>query len=388
MIEDDEYEFEEGDDIGNRLGAESSDHDSGKAETALDENSASNENAHPYSVLTPELVIDAIERLGYVSDARILALNSYENRVYQVGVEGEQPVIVKFYRPGRWSEAQILEEHLFTQRLKLAEVPVVCPLEINGETLFKFSVTDAAPLGVDQAVDSEKEPVSFYYTVYPRQGGRAPELDNLDHLYQLGEHIGRIHMVGKDFQFSHRKQLSYQWYGQDAVDYLLSNGFIPEDLNPAYKAISTELLAALSASDPINIQPQISLHGDCHSGNVLWRDDKPHFVDFDDAMTGPAIQDIWMLLSGDENQRRLQLSEVVEGYETFNCFDTSQLKYIEPLRALRVLNYNRWLAERWSDPAFPKSFPWFNTQKYWSNHILELKELMSALSEPVIELSR
>jgi Ser/Thr protein kinase RdoA (MazF antagonist) len=325
---------------------------------------------HPYQQLTPDVVIDAVESTGRLSDARILALNSYENRVYQVGIDQGEPVIVKFYRPDRWTVAQIVEEHVFTQKLYDLEIPVVPPLviaESDTPTLAMFK--------------------GFYFSIYPRQGGRAPELDNLDHLYQLGQFIGRIHAVGASYPFQHRIDLQVKAFGHNSVAYLLDNGFIPSELRAAYESISKELLLAIEGfqieSDAFT---SISLHGDCHPGNVLWRDDRPHFVDFDDAMTGPAIQDLWMLLSGDTANKQRQLSEIVEGYEQFYPFNTAELRLIEPLRALRVLNYSAWLARRWHDPAFPASFPWFNTERYWSEHILELKELVSALAEPVLSL--
>ncbi len=290
--------------------------------------------------------------------------------MYQVGIEESEPVIVKFYRPNRWTIAQILEEHAFTQRLYDLEIPVVPPL----------AVTDSdRPTLADYA--------GFHFAVYPRQGGRAPELDNLEHLYQLGQFVGRIHAVGSSFHFQHRVALTVQRFGLDSVEYLLSQGFIPADLRPAYESIAQEVLRAIEQHSPESSEyRQLSLHGDCHPGNVLWRNDCPHFVDFDDAMTGPAIQDLWMLLSGDTHNKQRQLAEIIEGYEQFQPFDTAELRLIEPLRALRILNYSAWLARRWDDPAFPASFPWFNTERYWSEHVLELKEMMSALAEPALTL--
>jgi len=321
---------------------------------------------HPYTLLTPDVVIDAVESTGRRSDIRIFALNSYENRVYRVGIEQGEPVIAKFYRPGRWTLDQIDEEHRFTQQLYDLEIPVVAPLVI-AEKSKSPSISCFA---------------GFYFSLCPQQGGRAPELDNLDHLHQLGQFIGRIHAPSRGFPFQHRINLSVQAYGHDSVAYLLEKGFIPNELRAAYEAISTEVLAAIEQNTPESAEfNPISLHGDCHPGNVLWRDDRPHFVDFDDAMTGPAMQDLWMLLSGDKASRQRQLSEIVEGYELFREFDLRELRLIEPLRAMRVLNYSAWLARRWGDPAFPVSFPWFNTPRYWSEHILELKELLSSLQE-------
>jgi Ser/Thr protein kinase RdoA (MazF antagonist) len=327
--------------------------------------------AHPYQRLTPDAVIEAVESTGRHSDARVLALNSYENRVYQVGLDDAEPVIAKFYRPNRWTVEQILEEHQFTQQLYDLEIPVVPPLVIDADsvapTLSRFDL--------------------FYFSIFPRQGGRAPELDNLDHLHQLGQFIGRIHVVGASFTFKHRISLSVRAFGHNSVAYLLENDFIPKDVRPAYESIVAEVLAAIEQNSPESTEfDRISLHGDCHPGNVLWRDDRPHFVDFDDAITGPAIQDLWMLLSGDYSNKQRQLSEIIEGYEVFRAFDLRELRLIEPLRAMRVLNYNAWLAKRWHDPAFPMSFPWFNTPRYWSEHILELKELLTSLHQPSLKM--
>lgn len=355
--------IEDDDNRGNRAEPE-------EVESSLE--SSSSLADHPYQVLTPDIVIDAVESTGRLSDACILALNSYENRVYQVGIEESEPVIAKFYRPNRWSVEQILEEHEFTRQLFELEIPVVPPLIIDGQsdtpTLAHFN--------------------DFYFAIYPRQGGRAPELDNLDHLYRLGQAIGRIHAAGAAYPFKHRVPFTVQAFGYDNVAYLLKNNFIPSDLVPAYQSIAAEVLAEIERNHPESKKfQQISLHGDCHPGNVLWRNDKPHFVDFDDAMTGPAIQDLWMLLSGDRLNKQKQLSEIIEGYEMFYPFDVRELKLIESLRAMRVLNYSAWLAKRWDDPAFPKSFPWFNTPRYWSEHVLELKELLSSLQEKPLTMT-
>ena len=326
--------------------------------------------SHPYTRLTPDHVIAAVESTERLSDARILALNSYENRVYQVGIEDADPVIVKFYRPDRWSNQQIDEEHRFTQFLYDHDIPVVPPMAID----------------TDAEIPTLASYDGFQFAIYPRQGGRAPELDNFDHLHQLGRFIGRIHSVGQGFRFEHRISLSFEQSVKN-VDYLLEAGFIPSDLDAAYRAVSAEILEAVEARRPDSSSyRQIRLHGDCHSGNVLWRDDCPHFVDFDDAISGPAIQDLWMLLSGDIGNQQRQLIEIIEGYEMFHEFDLSELKLIEPLRAMRVIYFNAWLARRWDDPAFPMAFPWFNTARYWSEYILELKEVLTGLQQAPITM--
>lgn len=319
-------------------------------------------SAHPYERLTPDLVIDAVESLGHLSDARILALNSYENRVYQVGIEDRTPLIAKFYRPRRWSDEQILEEHRFTAKLLELEVSVVPPLaDSQGSTLFDFN--------------------DFRFSLYRRQGGHAPELDNLDHLLTLGRVIGRMHAYGREGQFEYRPTLDIQSYAIDSAEFLQAHNFIPGELQNAYRTLSEDLIQRVTAVFKQVEYQTIRLHGDCHPGNILWRDDAPHFVDFDDARNGPAIQDLWMLLSGDRPQRIEQLSEVLEGYQEFCDFNFAELALIEPLRTLRIMHYSAWLARRWDDPAFPMNFPWFNTERYWAEHILELREQLAAVDE-------
>ncbi len=323
---------------------------------------------HPYQRLSPERVLEAMESVGVRTDARILALNSYENRVYQVGVEDGPPLIVKFYRPARWSREQILEEHRFAQELADLEIPVVPPLALNGvDTLYEFD--------------------GFSFSVFERLAGRAPELDNLDNLLVMGRFIGRVHAVGSTAQFQHRIALSVDTLAIQGREFLLNNAFIPESLLPAYESLSQDLIAKLQEIFARNADvAKIRIHGDCHPGNVLWRDDVPNFVDFDDTVTGPAIQDIWMMLSGDRLQRQGQLAEIVEGYNEFFDFNPKELDLVEGLRALRIMHYSAWLARRWEDPAFPMSFPWFNTQRYWAEHILELREQLAALDEPPLRL--
>jgi len=324
-------------------------------------------NEHPYDALTPDLVIDAVESVGYLSDARLLALNSYENRVYQVGIEDADPLIVKFYRPNRWSLEQILEEHRFSLDLQAAEISVVAPLEdAEGSSLHQFA--------------------NFQFALFPRRGGYPPELDNLDNLLVLGRTLGRIHALGRAESFQHRHQLSVEQMLAQQREYLLEH-FIPRELQPAYESLTADLLKVVSSIySEISPEDQIRVHGDCHVGNILWRDETAHFVDLDDCCTAPAVQDLWMFLNGERHDRQLQLSELIEGYSEFCDFDPRQLRWIESLRTMRLVNYAAWLARRWEDPAFPRSFTWFNTERYWAEHILELREQLAALQEEPLTL--
>ena len=323
---------------------------------------------HPYSRLTPDVIVQAVENLGFEPDARIFGLNSYENRVYQVGIKDGSSVVAKFYRPKRWNENQILEEHGFAKELADLEIPVIPPIKLlRGETLFKFE--------------------GFHMAVFPLLIGRPPELDNLDNLLVMGRFIGRIHSVGAKKSFTHRIEISIDRFAIQSRQFLLENDFIPLELIPAYESLSQDLIERIELRfqehGPLLKQ---RIHGDCHRGNVLWKDNAPNFVDFDDTMTGPVIQDIWMMLSGSRDQKQAQLLELVEGYNEFGNFRASELTLVESFRTLRIINYSAWLARRWQDPAFPQNFPWFNTQRYWSEHILELREQLAALDEPPLEL--
>ena len=325
------------------------------------------ENATPYDRLTPDVILDAIESIGYLADGRMLALNSYENRVYQIGIEEEKPLIAKFYRPGRWSDDQILEEHAFTQELADRELPVVPPLRIDDKSLFEFA--------------------GYRFSLSPRRGGRAPELDNPDVLEWMGRFLGRIHAVGAIRPFAHRPAIDIESFGDQPRAWLLTHDFIPADLRDTWMSVIDQALRGVRAcyalAGGVN---NIRLHGDCHAGNVLYTDDGPHFVDFDDCRTGPAFQDLWMLLSGSREEMTQQLRDVLEGYEEFADFDRRELHQLEALRTLRLIHYAAWLAQRWNDPAFPLAFPWFNTQRYWQDRILELREQVSAMEEGVLPL--
>jgi Ser/Thr protein kinase RdoA (MazF antagonist) len=321
---------------------------------------------HPYDALTPDLLLTAIETTGLRCDGRLLALNSYENRVYQVGVEDGLPVIAKFYRPGRWSRAALQEEHDFTWELAEREIPVVAPLR-------------------DSTRHSLHEHGGFYFAVYPRQGGRWPDLDLREHRVWMGRFLGRLHAVGRVRPFAHRPSLDVQSFGQAPRDFLLGKDILPDYLEVAYRSLVDELLQTIARRfaecGPVR---NIRLHGDCHPGNILWTEGGPHFVDLDDCRMGPAVQDLWMLLSGDREEMGLQLGALLEGYEDFCDFDYSQLGLIEPLRTLRIIHYAGWLASRADDPAFQQAFPWFYGPRYWEEHILSLREQAAALDEPAL----
>ncbi len=321
-------------------------------------------NTHPYDDLTPDLVIEAVEALGYWSDARLLALNSYENRVYQVGIEDEKPLIAKFYRPERWTQEQIREDHQFCQQLAKQDLPIVPPIiDAQGETLHEHK--------------------GFLYSLFPRHGGQAPELDNLETLYTLGCTLGRMHQIGKSQKFTSRPSINVDTFGWQSRAFLLDNQWLPSHLALDYEHLSKELLDIVDSEfKATNGVSTLRLHGDCHPGNILWRDDKPNFVDFDDSRTGPAIQDLWMLTSGDRLDQHRQMSEVLDGYEEFCDFNRAELRLIEPLRVLRIMHYAAWLARRWEDPAFPTHFPWFDQTGYWESHLIELQELKRTLLDP------
>ena len=317
---------------------------------------------HPYSTLGPDVVVEAVEALGHRCDGRVLALNSYENRVYQVGREEAAPVVVKFYRPGRWSTPAIIEEHAFALELAAAEVPVVAPEVRDGRSLF--------------------ESHGFRYAVYPRQGGRWPEFATREDRAWMGRFLGRIHAVGRARAFRHRARLDWRTMGVETVEWLLGQGWIPSHLESAYESVAGDAIALVEQRfDEAEPLRTLRLHGDCHPGNVLWTDDGPHFVDLDDCMTGPAVQDLWMLVSGRPDEMRSQLEDFLEGYQDFADFDWHELRLVEPLRTLRILHYAGWLARRWDDPAFPRAFPWFEEPKYWEQHVLDLREQISAMEE-------
>jgi Ser/Thr protein kinase RdoA (MazF antagonist) len=316
---------------------------------------------HPFANLSPELVIDAVESTGRLSDLRVFPLNSYENRVYQIGIEDSEPIIAKFYRPERWSDAQILEEHRYSQQLVEAELPVVPPLANDeGQTLFQYQ--------------------GFRFALFQRRGGHAPELDDPDTQLMLGRLMARIHAVGGIEPYRTRPALDIKTFGRDSMEFIAEHA-ISADLRTPYVTLCEDLLKRI---EPVfrDIKPTLlRTHSDCHRGNIISRNQQWHFVDLDDSRMTPAVQDVWMLLSGERFERTAQLSEILEGYNEFRDFETKELALIEPLRTLRLMHHAAWIARRWQDPAFPLAFTWFGSGRYWADHILELREQLAALDE-------
>lgn len=324
-------------------------------------------NAHPYENLTPDTVEAAVEAVGFVPDGRLLALNSYENRVYQVGIEADAPIIAKFYRPDRWSTNAILEEHAFALELAGDEVPVIAPLIRDARTLFECA--------------------GFRFALFERRGGHWPELGTATEREWMGRFLGRLHARGRVRRFQHRMSLSTEHFAAEPREWLLAEDWIPEHLIDAYATVSADVIEAVEARfDEAGAVASIRLHGDCHPGNVLWTEAGPHFVDLDDCMMGPAMQDLWMLLSGSRAEMAEQCSQLLKGYRQFADFNYGELRLIEPLRSLRMMHYAGWLARRWSDPAFPRAFPWFAEPRYWEQHVLNLREQLAALQEEPIEV--
>ena len=322
-------------------------------------------DAVPYAGLTPDRALDAIESVGLSCDGRLLALNSFENRVYQVGVADGGYVVAKFYRPGRWSDAAILEEHAFTLELAQREIPAVPPLVIDGGTLHKFG--------------------GYRFALFPKQGGRAPEFDRPETLEWMGRFLGRLHAVGSLKRYAARPALNIVSFGEEPRDFILAGGFVPAELEPAWSSVADQALDGVRyAFDRAGQIAVLRLHGDCHQGNVLWTEHGPHFVDFDDSRSGPAVQDLWMLLAGDEEAMGIQFGMLLRGYEQFAEFDPRELWLIEALRTLRLIHYSAWIARRWDDPAFPAAFPWFGTARYWQDRILELREQIALMNEAPI----
>ena len=320
----------------------------------------------PYARLSPEVVFEAVESVGFECDGGFIPLASYENRVYQVGV-GDGFVVAKFYRPGRWSDDAILEEHRFALDLAERDVPVVPPLVIEGRTLHEHA--------------------GYRFALFERRGGRWPELATSEERVYLGRVIGRMHAFGATERFRHRPTLSPRTLGRDSVATLEASGFVPAHLVDSYRSIAADVLDAVdrqfaAAGD----YAVLRIHGDCHPGNVLWTDAGPHFVDLDDCMNGPAVQDLWLFLSGSRDEMSVQLADLLDGYTQFRDFDYRELHLVEALRALRIIHYNAWIARRWKDPAFPRAFPWFAERKHWEEHVLALREQRAALDEPPLSV--
>ena len=334
-----------------------------------------------YADLTPQLVLDALDSVGLFGDGRLLQLNSYENRVFQVMLEDGRAVVAKFYRPGRWSEAQILEEHAFALELADAEVPVVPPLLLQRRAAAAGHRLELVPAPAPTLALLDTGSDLLRFTVAARCAGREPELDDPDTLRQLGRFIGRLHAVGARRPFAHRHRLDASSDGRRARALLLDGDFLPPEQLAGWEAASAAALAAVEAAfSGVGPRPALRLHGDCHIGNVLWRDGRPHVVDLDDACTGPAVQDLWMLVSGDASSMTRQLDLLLEGYRLFKDFDDAERILIEPLRTLRMLRYSAWIAERWTDPAFPAAFPFFGTPAYWSQQAGQMREQIEAMA--------
>jgi Ser/Thr protein kinase RdoA (MazF antagonist) len=317
----------------------------------------------PYAGLTPEVVLAAVESLGVVADGRLLALNSYENRVYRVGLDEGAPVVAKFYRHGRWTDAQIHEEHDFAAELAEDELPVVPPLRFDGQSLHRHA--------------------GFRFALFECRAGRGAEIDQPGHRTLLGRTLARMHAIGRRAPFRHRDSIAQWRCGARARDMILQGNLVPAPLDESYAAISGQLVHAIAAcQERAGGMRQLRIHGDCHGGNILWQEQGPLFVDFDDCISGPAVQDLWMFCAGDPQQIQREWTELLDGYEQFSHFDYAETAMVEALRAMRMLNHAAWIASRWSDPAFPRAFPWFGEPRYWERHIDELREQLDALEDP------
>ena len=321
---------------------------------------------HAYEALTPDVVLNALSDLGLAADGRLTALSSYENRVYQVMLDDDSSVVVKFYRPERWSDAQILEEHSFAAELIAEEVPLVGPLSLHGKTLHHAH--------------------GFALSVSPRRGGRMPELDDAEVLEWIGRFIARIHNVGARQNFASRPTLNISTFAIESRDWLIENQIIPMDQQTEWLMLCNQAIEIATQKFAEHPARNIRLHGDCHPGNILWTptdlpNGGPHFVDLDDARMGPAVQDLWMLLSGDRAERTQQLSMLLDGYEQMRELNRSELALIEPLRTLRLIHYSAWLARRKDDPAFIQHFSWFGSSDYWAGQTHMLVEQCEAMQE-------
>ena len=317
--------------------------------------------------LDPSTLLDAIDAAGHLTDGRVSALNSYENRVYAVGLESGATLVAKFYRPGRWSDEAILEEHDFCLDLVDAGLPVVAPLvDADGESLLRTG--------------------PFRFALFPRVGGRAPELDDPTELAVVGRTVGRLHEVSRAWDFEHRPFVDADRLGASAIEYLVDSETVPGGVRDAYETLAWELLDLVEDRiDEAGDVDEFPIHGDMHPGNILWGPDGvPRLLDFDDAATGPAVQDLWMFVSGDRDYAEARLGNVLDGYTTHADFDVAELALIEPLRTLRLVNFAAWIAERWVEPAFRRAFPYFEGDTFWDEHVRVLQEQRQALHEPAL----
>ena len=318
-----------------------------------------------YSLLSPDFMLDAIESIGIHVDSGLLELNSYENRVFQFLDENRQRFVVKFYRPARWSDEQIQEEHDFSLQLKSADIDVVAPLQFDGCSLFIYQ--------------------GYRFAIFPSAGGRPIEVDNLDALESVGRNLGRVHQLASQQSFLHRPTVSVVEFVQTPKQILQQNNFVPVHLETSffdvYDLLSKEIALQYKPDD----KQLIRLHGDLHAGNILWRD-KVTLLDFDDCRQGPAVQDVWMMLHGERHEQLLQLEVMLEGYEEFCSFDTKQLTLIEPLRAMRMMHYMGWIAKRWQDPAFSRHFAWFTDEQYWQQQVTVLQEQIDNMQKSPLSL--
>jgi Ser/Thr protein kinase RdoA (MazF antagonist) len=325
-------------------------------------NKSSNADVKPFAGLGPEVVLDAAASVGLEVDGRLFALNSYENRVYQLGRD-DGMLVLKFYRAGRWSDAQIEEEHTFTAELAAAELPVAAPVRIEGQTLFKYK--------------------EFRFAAFPWMAGRAPELDAPEARQIFGRTLARMHQIGALRPFLVRPRLGIQRLGWEAREQVLDGELLPEYLQERYESTSETLLEKVELTfEQAGDVRDIRIHGDCHMGNLLWNERGPVLVDLDDCAMGPRVQDLWMMLAGSAAEQQRQWSELLEGYSQFADFDFREVRLIEALRALRMIHHAAWVSHRWLDPAFPRAFPWLGEARYWEGYLRDLVEQIEVIEDP------